>query len=73
MDPLGPSMLFQMVEFHSFVASTPLRIYTTSLSIHMLMDTGCFHVLTMINSAAVNAGVHASFPISVFFFFSMNN
>ena len=73
MDPLGPSMLFQMVEFHSFVASIPLCIYTTSLSIHMLMDTGCFHVLTIINSAAVNAGVHASFSISVFFFFSMNN
>ena len=68
MDPLGPSTLFQMVEFHSFMASIPLCIYTTSLFIHMLMDTGCFHVLTIINSAAVNAGVHASFPFSVFFF-----
>ena len=69
MDPLGPSTLFQMVEIHSFMASIPLCIYTTSLFIHMLMDTGCFHVLTIINSAAVNAGVHASFPTSVFVFF----
>ena len=60
MDPLGPSMLFQMVEFHSFVASIPLCIYTTSLSIHMLMDTGCFHVLTVVKNAAVNIQVQAS-------------
>lgn len=33
--PLGLSMLFQMVEFHLFVASIPLCIYTTSLPIHV--------------------------------------
>ena len=40
----------------------------TSLSIHLLMDVhlghvhlGCFHVLAIINSAAVNSGIHVFF------------
>ena len=40
--PLGPSMLLQMAEFHSFLwlSSIPLYISTMfSLSIHLLMDT----------------------------------
>ena len=44
-------------------------IYTTfSLSIPLLMDTGCFHVLVTINSVAMNIGVHVSFQIRVFVF-----
>ena len=34
------------------------------------MDIGCFHILTVVNSAAVNIGVHVSFWIMFFFFFS---
>ena len=32
------------------------------------MDIGCFHILTVVNSAAVNIGVHVSFWIMFFFF-----
>ena len=47
----------------------------TSLSIHLLMDVhlghvhlGCFHVLAIINSAAVNSGIHVFFQFWKFFF-----
>ena len=38
-----------------------------SQSIHLSMDRhlGCLHVLTIVNSAAVNNGIHESFSILV--------
>ena len=51
-----------------WLSSIPFYVCTTaSLSIHLLMDIyiGCFHVLAIVNSAAVNIGVHVSFSTLV--------
>ena len=37
-----------------------IYICTTSLSIPLLMDTGCFLILALVNSATMNTGVHVS-------------
>ena len=39
---------------------------TTSLSIHLSVEIGCFHVLAIVNSASVNIGVHVSFSVIIF-------
>ena len=62
---LGSSMLLQMALFHLLMSE--LYICTTSsLSSPLWMNTDCFHVLAIVNRAAMNTGVHVSFQIMFF-------
>ena len=63
-------MSVQMTQFRSFLwlSNIPLYICTTnSLSIRLVDGhLGSFHDLAIVNSAAVNIGMHVSFRIMVF-------
>ena len=65
----GPSMLLQMALFHSslWLRNILLHIYTTSLSIHLLMDPQVAS-MAVINGAAINFVVHESFRMRIFVF-----
>ena len=67
-------MLLQMAKFHIIMWLSNIPLYvciynTSSLSIHMLTNTGFFHILVIVDDAIRNTGMHASFQISVFIFF----
>ena len=64
--PPGPSMLLQMAEFHSFYGWV---IFHCVYIPHLLMDLGCFYILAIVNTAAMNIEVPISFQISVSVFF----
>ena len=58
-------------KWHYFVlflqlSNIPLCICTTSIHSSVDGHLGCSHVLAVVNSAAVNSGVHISFRIMVF-------
>jgi len=51
------------------MANIPLCIRTTSsLSVHLSLDTDCFHNLAIVNSATMNIEVYVSLWIRVFVF-----
>ena len=56
-----------MTQMHSFLwmSNIPFCICTTSLSIHVDGHLGCFHILPIVNSAAMNNEIHVSFSILV--------
>ena len=70
-EPVSPFQDFSVEELWSpdkpdISERKPTRCITTSLSIHPLMDIlGCFHVLAIVNSAAMNIRVYVSFRIMV--------
>ena len=68
---LGPYMLRQMALFHTFLwlSNIPFYICTTSFLSSVDRHLGWFFVLAVINSAAMNIEMHASFWIKSFFFF----
>ena len=61
-------MFLQMALLHFFMSDIPLYIHSTScLCIRLLMATGCFPVLAVVNSTTVSIGVHVSISKEVEF------
>ena len=62
-------MLLQMALLHSFLCLSNSALYTwteSSLPIPLSVDISVASVLAVVNSAAVNIGVHLSFQIMFF-------
>lgn len=73
--PLGPSTLLQMARFPSFlfqcvcVCVFVYHLFFTHQCMNMYL--GYFHILVIINNAAMNKGTHVSFQIRVYVYFRL--
>ena len=55
-----------MIYIHTHNEILLVYIGTASLSIHLLMDTHCFRILTIINTAALKMGVPVYYLLTRF-------
>ena len=66
-------MWLPMAPSHPFLWLSNIPLHpcaTSSFSVRLSVDTGGFHVLAVVNRAALTIGVHESFIILVFFGYS---
>ena len=56
-------------DWSDLAAAAVFHCVYISLSMYLFTNTGCFHILAVINNATMNTGVHIFFQISVFSFF----
>ena len=54
-------MLLKMALFHSFIRLSSIPLYIFFILSSVDRHLGCFYVLAIVNSAAMNTGVHISF------------